>query len=292
MYPYNSNALHVAVAQMNSGADKIANIESALALIEQAAASGARLVVLPEVWAYLGPDDGNRPSAEPIPGPIFDRLSACARRHNVYVHGGSILETAPGDPGMYNTAFVIDPCGDLVAKYRKIHMFDVDLVGDESYRESATVTPGDEMIVAEIDGFPMGLATCYDLRFPELFRILALRGAKAIVLPAAFTLTTGKDHWETLIRARAIENQVYMIASAQWGMHPPGNWCYGRSMIVDPWGTVVATAADGVGVASAVIQPSRVDAVRRQIPSLANRRPETYRWTEDAEAFAIARLSV
>jgi predicted amidohydrolase len=287
-----SAGLHVAVAQMNSGADTDANIASALELVDRAAAAGARLVTLPEVWANLGPDEGNRPSAEPIPGPITEHLAQRAQRHGIYIHGGSILEVAGGDPGMYNTAFVIDPNGDLIAKYRKIHMFDVDLAGDESYRESATVTPGDEIVVTEIDGIPVGLATCYDLRFPELFRILALRGAEAIVLPAAFTMTTGKDHWETLIRARAIENQVYMIATAQWGMHPPGNWCYGRSMIVDPWGTVVATAADGVGVASAVIQPSRVEAVRRQVPSLSNRRPEAYRWPEESAALGAGRLAV
>ena len=190
------------------------------------------------------------------------------------------------------TAFVINPSGDLIATYRKIHMFDVELAGGESYRESATVASGDEIVVTEIDGIVVGLATCYDLRFPELFRILALRGAEAIVLPAAFTMTTGKDHWETLIRARAIENQIYMIASAQWGLHPPGAWCYGRSMIVDPWGTVIATAADGVGVATAIIQPSRVEAVRRQVPSLANRRPEAYRWPEEAASFAAGRLAV
>lgn len=292
MHRNGSAGLHVAVAQMNSGADKEANVVSALDLIDRAAAAGVRLVVLPEVWAYLGPDDGNRPSAEPIPGPITERLAERARRHGIYVHGGSILEVAAGDPGMYNTAFVIDPNGDLIARYRKVHMFDVDLAGDESYRESATVTPGDEIVVTEIDGLLVGFATCYDLRFPEIFRILALRGAKAIILPAAFTTTTGKDHWEPLIRARAIENQVYMIASAQWGMHPPGTWCYGRSMIVDPWGTVVATAADGVGVASAVIEPSRVDVVRRQVPSLANRRPEAYRWPEEAAALAASRLGV
>lgn len=292
MHRNGSAGLHVAVAQMNSGADKEANVVSALDLIDRAAAAGVRLVALPEVWAYLGPDDGNRPSAEPIPGPITERLAERARRHGIYVHGGSILEVAAGDPGMYNTAFVIDPNGDLIARYRKVHMFDVDLAGDESYRESATVTSGDEIVVTEIDGLLVGFATCYDLRFPEIFRILALRGAKAIILPAAFTTTTGKDHWEPLIRARAIENQVYMIASAQWGAHPPGAWCYGRSMIVDPWGTVVATAADGVGVASAVIEPSRVDVVRRQAPSLANRRPEAYRWPEEAAALAASRLGV
>jgi predicted amidohydrolase len=292
MHPNGSAGLHVAVAQMNSGADKEANISSALALVDRAAAAGARLVALPEVWAYLGPDEGNRPSAESIPGPITAHLAQRARRHGMYIHGGSILEAESGNPGMYNTAFVIDPNGELIATYRKLHMFDVDLAGNESYRESATVTPGDEIVVTEIDGLPVGLATCYDLRFPELFRILALRGAKAIILPAAFTMTTGKDHWETLIRARAIENQVYMIAPAQWGIHPPGSWCYGRSMIVDPWGTVIATAADGVGVASAEIHPSRVEAVRRQVPSLANRRPDAYRWPEEAAALAVGRLAV
>jgi predicted amidohydrolase len=170
-------------------------------------------------------------------------------------------------------------------------MFDVVLDGVAQYQESATVTPGDEIVLTEIDGLTVGLATCYDLRFPELFRILALRGAQAVIMPAAFTLTTGKDHWETLIRARAIENGLYMIAPAQWGKHPPGNWCYGRSIIVDPWGTVIATAPDGVGVTQALVEPSRVATVRRQIPSLANRRPEAYRWPEEATALATARGS-
>jgi len=176
---------------------------------------------------------------------------------------------------------VLDPHGDLIGRYSKIHMFDVVLDGVTQFQESATITPGDEIVLLDIDGIKVGLAICYDLRFPELFRILALRGAEAIILPAAFTMTTGKDHWETLIRARAIENELYMIAAAQWGMHPPGNWCYGRSMIVDPWGTVLATAADGIGVARATVSRSRVESVRRQIPSLANRRPEAYKWPEE-----------
>ncbi len=281
--------LHVAAAQMNSGADKDQNIASALALIDRAAAGGARMVALPEVWAYLGPDEGNRDSAESIPGSITELLAERARRHDIYIHGGSILETRSGDPGLYNTAFVIAPHGDIIARYSKIHMFDVDLDGVAQYQESATVTPGEEIVLTEIDGIPFGLAICYDLRFPELFRILALRGAQAVVLPAAFTLTTGKDHWETLIRARAIENQYFMIAPAQWGQHPPGNWSYGRSLVVDPWGTVLATASDGVGVAAAIIEPARVSAVRRQVPSLANRRPGAYLWPEEATALAAGR---
>jgi predicted amidohydrolase len=282
--------LNVAIVQMNSQADKSANIAAALDLIDRAAATGARLVALPEVWPYLGPDDVSRDQAEAIPGPITEALAQRARRHGIYIHGGSIYEKRPGDPGMYNTTVVIDPTGETIARYSKIHMYDVVLDGVAEFQESATVTPGDEIAaITKIDGIPVGLTICYDLRFPELFRILALKGAQAIMLPAAFTLMTGKDHWETLIRARAIENGLYMIAPAQWGTHPPGRWCFGRSMVVDPWGTVVTTAADGVGFATATVDPSRVVAVRRQIPSLANRRPEAYTWPEESRSLAAGR---
>jgi predicted amidohydrolase len=192
---------------------------------------------------------------------------------------------------MYNTTVVIDPTGEIIARYSKIHMYDVVLDGVAKYQESATVTPGNKVAITEIDGVQVGLTICYDLRFPELFRILALKGAQAIMLPAAFTLMTGKDHWEPLIRARAIENELYMIAPAQWGTHPPGNWCYGRSMVVDPWGTVVTTASDGVGIAYATVDPSRVETVRRQIPSLANRRPEAYTWPEESRSLATGRVA-
>ena len=285
------SGLNVAIVQMNSQEDKGANIAAALALLDRAAATGARLVALPEVWPYLGPDDVSRDQAETIPGPISEALAQRARRHGIYIHGGSIYEKRPGDPGMYNTTVVIDPTGEIIAHYSKIHMYDVVLDGIAEYQESATVTPGNETTITEIDGIPVGLTICYDLRFPELFRILALKGAQAIVLPAAFTLMTGKDHWETLIRARAIENELYMIAPAQWGTHPPGKWCYGRSMVVDPWGTVVTTAPDGVGIAYATIDPSRVAAVRHQIPSLANRRPEAYRWPEESRSLVTGRLA-
>jgi deaminated glutathione amidase len=285
-----AEGLNVAIVQMNSRDDKHANIAAALDLIDHAAAAGARLVALPEVWPYLGAEDRSRDQAETIPGPITEELTQRARRHGIYIHGGSIYETRPGDPGMYNTAVVIDPTGEIIARYSKIHMFDVVLDGGDEYRESASVNPGSEIVITEIDGIPVGLAICYDLRFPELFRILALRGAQAIILPAAFTLMTGKDHWETLIRARAIENELYMIAPAQWGTYQTGKWCYGRSMVVDPWGTVVTTAADGVGIAHATVAPSRVAAVRRQIPSLANRRPEAYAWPEELASHATGRL--
>ena len=281
-----ASLVRVAAVQMNSRDDKAANVARALELIDRAAASGAKLIALPEVWTYLGPDEGNRPNAEPIPGPVTDLLADRARRHRVWLHGGSVQEARAGDPRLFNTTVVFSPDGDLVAKYSKIHMFDVVLDGVASYEESATISPGDEIVTFDMDGLSVGLAICYDLRFPELFRILALRGADLIVLPAAFTMTTGKDHWEILIRARAIENEVFFVACGQWGVHPPGNWCYGRSMIVDPWGTVLATAQDGVGFAQATLNDERVSAVRRQIPSLANRQPEAYRWPEEATAFA------
>jgi deaminated glutathione amidase len=283
--------LNVAIIQMNSRDDKGVNVATALDLIDRAAATGARLVALPEVWPYLGPDDVIFDQAETIPGPISEQLAQRARRHGIYIHGGSIYEKRPGDPGMYNTTVVLDPTGEIIARYSKIHMYDVVLDGVAEYQESASVTPGNEIAITEIDGIAVGLTICYDLRFPELFRILALRGAQAIMLPAAFTLMTGKDHWEPLIRARAIENELYMIAPAQWGTHPPGKWCYGRSMVVDPWGTVVSTVSDGVGIANATVEPSRVEAVRRQIPSLANRRPGAYTWPEESASLATGRLA-
>jgi deaminated glutathione amidase len=275
-----SDLLAVVAVQMNSRDDRSDNMATALALIDQAAASGARLVVLPEVWPYIGPEAGNRDAAESIPGPITDLLAERARRHGIYLHAGSIYEQRQGEPKLFNTAVVFDPSGDMIAKYSKIHMFDVTLDGVADYRESATNAPGDEIVTFDLDGMTVGLAICYDLRFPELFRILALRGAETIVLPAAFTMTTGKDHWEVLIRARAIENQVYMIAAAQVGPDSSGRWCYGRSMVVDPWGNVVALAPDVETALHATVDRSIVRKVRRQIPSLSNRMPDRYIWPD------------
>lgn len=270
----------VGLVQLNSGADVAANIDAALTSIDRAAAQGARLVVLPEVWTYLGPEAGQQDAAEIIPGPLTATLAAKAREHGIYLHAGSMLERVAGEPRLLNTSVVFDPSGEIVAAYRKIHLFDVDLEMDTAYRESDTIAPGDEIVTFDLDGTTVGLAICYDLRFPELFRILALRGAELIVLPAAFTLATGKDHWETLIRARAIENGCFMVAVGQVGQHPPGLWCYGRSMIADPWGLVVAQAPDRVGVTVATIQMDEVARVRHQVPSLANRRAESYAWPE------------
>ena len=282
--PSTSNLIPVAVVQMNVRDDKAANVRTALELIDRAAGTGARLICLPEVWTFMGDDDGTRANAEPIPGPVTDQLAARARQHGVYLHAGSILERVEGDPRVRNTTVVIAPSGEIVARYRKIHMFDITLDGGEAYRESAVVAPGDEVVTFDMDGVTVGLAICYDLRFPELFRILALRGAEIIVLPAAFTMTTGKDHWEVLIRARAIENQVFMIAPGQHGTYDDKHWCYGRSTIVDPWGVVLATAPDPDTVITATLDRERLAAVRRQIPSLANRMPDRYAWPDPATA--------
>jgi predicted amidohydrolase len=276
--------LRVAAIQMNSRNDKAQNIETALRLIDRAAAEGARLIALPEVWSFLGADAGSQEAAEPIPGSITDLLAERARRHNVYIHGGSIQERREGDPRMFNTTALIDPNGEIIATYSKIHMFDVVLDGVASYQESATVSPGDEIVTADVDGFTVGLTICYDLRFPELYRILALKGAELIFQPAAFTLTTGKDHWEPLIRARAIENTVFMCSPAQVGSDADGRWCWGRSMIVNPWGTVLATAPDEETVIHATIDKATLERVRRQVPSLANRMPDRYVWPDAVEA--------
>jgi predicted amidohydrolase len=272
--------LRIAAIQMNSRDDKAENIRTALELIDRAAASGSRLVALPEIWTYLGNPVGNRANAEPIPGPVTDLLADRARRHRIFHHGGSFHQAESGNPRVLNTAVVFNPDGDLIARYSKIHMFDVVLEGVATYEESATVAPGDEIVTVDVDGFRVGLAICYDLRFPELFRILALRGADLIVLPAAFTMTTGKDHWEILIRARAIENGVYMMAPGQVGADGHGKWCYGRSTIVDPWGTPVATASDVETVIEATVDRTILERVRRQVPSLANRMPDRYVWPE------------
>jgi predicted amidohydrolase len=277
-----STSFDVAVLQMNSGEDKSANVETALRLIDQAAATGARLVVLPEIWTYLGDESGNRENSESIPGPVTEALSARARLHGIYVHGGSMLEKRAGEPKLFNTTVVFDPSGDIVAQYSKIHMFDVVLDGVAAYQESNTVQRGEEIVTFDMDGVTVGLTICYDLRFPELFRILALKGADLIVLPAAFTMTTGKDHWEVLIRARAIENQVYMVSCGQFGPDSSGKWCYGRSLIADPWGTVLGTAPDREYVLRATVDLDYLRKVRRQVPSVQNRQADVYRWPDDA----------
>jgi predicted amidohydrolase len=274
--------MRVAAVQMSSGADMQRNVDDALALIERAAATGARLVMLPETWTCMGTVTQKVEAAVPIPGHITDRLAEAARRHRIYLHCGSMYERAAAEPRVYNTTALLGPDGDLIARYRKIHLYDVSIGEDVVSQESATVAPGDEQVVVGIDGIRLGLTICYDLRFPELYRMLALEGADMVAVPAAFHAFTGKDHWEVLLRARAIENQFFVVAPNAWGRHPDGWQSYGRSTIVDPWGTVLATAPDGVGIAVADCDLEAMKRVRHDLPSLANRRPAAYRWTHDA----------
>ena len=271
--------LQVAAIQFEVGESKASNIENAARLVAEASSRGARLVLLPEKWTGFGRPEVLRATAEPIgTGQAMDAMSRWAKEHSIYVVGGSITELHD-DGSLTNTCAVHSPSGELVAEYRKIHLFDVDL-GTESYRESDLERAGEHIVTVDVDGWVVGLSICFDLRFPELYRILALKGANLLVVPAAFTMMTGRDHWEPLLRARAIENQTYVLAANEYGTHHEGKRTYGRSMVIDPWGTVVAQAHDGEAIVLATIEASRVDDVRSSIPSLQNRRPQAYRWPD------------
>jgi len=265
---------------MNSRSDKEANLATAERLIDEAAERGARLVGLPEYVSYLGPKDQHEANAESIPGPTTERFAAKARQHGIYLLGGSILERSDVTGKYYNTSTFFNPDGEIQAIYRKIHLFDVDITGNVSANESASILPGERIVTVQLDGHIVGLTICYDLRFPELYRLLALEGAEVLFVPAAFTLFTGKDHWHTLLRARAIENQCYVLAPAQIGPHDPNAQCYGHALVADPWGTVTADAPNHEGVVVADIDFAYLRQVRTQVPSLANRRPAAYESTK------------
>ena len=264
-----------AAIQMSSSPDKEENRETAEGLIRGAVSAGADLVALPELWSCHGLDEVYRENAEPVPGPTTEFLGDLARELGVYLLGGSILEGGPGR--LSNTSTFFDPSGELTAVYRKIHLFDVK-VSDKEYLESANIAPGSELVTAKAGVATLGLSVCYDVRFPELYRLFALRGAEVLAAPAAFTLQTGKDHCELLLRARAVENQAFVVAPAQWGRKADGRWTYGRSMIVDPWRTVLATCPDRDGFALATLDLDYLDRFRAEFPALANRRPEAYDW--------------
>jgi deaminated glutathione amidase len=273
-----ADRLRVACVQLNAVSEKEDNIGRAERLVAQAAATGADLVMLPEKWTGIGPPDLIRAVAETLDeGEATLAMREWAKKHGITLHGGSIVERRDGREKLSNTSVVIDPEGEIAAVYRKIHLFDVE-VGGHVYRESETEEPGDHLVRTEVEGWRLGLTICYDLRFPELYRLLALEGCEALAVPAAFTLYTGKDHWEPLLRARAIENQCFVVAANQWGSYADGKAAYGRSMIIDPWGVVVAQAPDGDGVISAELDRARIADVRRRIPALANRQPAAYHW--------------
>jgi deaminated glutathione amidase len=270
--------IRVACVQMTSRADKAANLESGERLVTQAASTGADVVVLPEKWNAIGGVEVLHAAAEPLDGgESVEAMSAWASRHGITLVGGSITERREGREKLSNTSLVFDPEGELVAVYRKIHLFDVE-VGGVTYRESEAEEPGDEPVVAEVEGWRIGLSVCYDVRFPELYRILALGGAELVTVPAHVTTPTGRDHWHVLLRARAIENQCYVAAAAQVGETLPGKPAYGRSLIVDPWGIVLAQAPDEETVLTAELDRVRLHDIRAKLPSLANRRPDAYRW--------------
>jgi predicted amidohydrolase len=276
--------LKVAAVQLNATADRAANMAVADRLTRAAAADGASLIVLPEKWTAMGTEEDLRAAAEPLDGPAIAWARALARELGVDLVPGSILERVEGQEKLANTSVHIDPQGELKAVYRKVHMFDVE-VGGRSYRESALEEPGEEIVLSSTDaGVRLGMSICYDLRFPELYRILAVRGAHVIAVPAAFTLATTRDHWETLVRARAIENQAFLIAANQVGAHPAGQHSGGRSMIVDPWGVVLAQAPDSEAHIVAELDLDRQREIRASLPSLANRRPSAYRWPAEALA--------
>ncbi len=267
--------LRVALVQTDAGLDPEANVARAAELADEAAAGGARFVLLPEYLQYRGPDDGFRASARPIPGPFTQPFAEVARRRDAWILVGSLAETSDDPARPHNTSVLVGPDGEIAATYRKIHLFDIAVDAGPVDTESARVSPGDRPVVAEVDGARVGLSICYDVRFPELYRALALAGAEVLTVPANFTERTGRDHWEVLLRARAIENGAYVLAPSQIN-GPPGQPAYGRSMVIDPWGTVVAQAPDTVAIVHATLDLDRVAAVRRQIPALANRRPAAY----------------
>jgi len=270
-----TDSLRVAAIQLSSQERLDDNLNECRALIDVAAARGAKVVLLPENLAYMGPEEGKLTVAERLgdaTGPIQRTLSEAARAHAVHVVAGGIPERSDDERRPFNTCVVFSERGDIVASYRKIHLFDVDLADGTTLRESAGSSAGAEPVTVSIGGFVFGLSICYDLRFPELYRALVDRGAEVLVVPAAFTLHTGKDHWHVLLRARAIESQCFVVAAAQWGKHPRGRTTYGHSLVVDPWGTVIAEASDRVGVVVTDLVRDDLRRVRASVPSLRHRR--------------------
>ena len=275
--------MRAAAVQLNSQENKERNLEVAERLVRDAARDGAELVCLPEKWNLLGDSAALLDGAEPLEGPSLSAARAWARELGVHLLAGSIAERVEGHERLSNTSVLIGPQGDDLAVYRKIHMFDVE-VGGVTYRESEHEEGGEEIVTASVGDVELGLTVCYDLRFPELYRILAVRGARVFTVPSAFTAPTGRAHWEVLLRARAIENQAFVIAPNQIGEAPPHYDSYGHSAIVDPWGAVLAIAPDEQCFVAADLDLSEQDRVREKLPSLANRRPEAYRWPQEVHA--------
>jgi deaminated glutathione amidase len=276
--------LRAAVVQLNSTNDKARNLAVAEPLVRAAAADGAELVVLPEKWNLLAGGEGLLRGAESLDGPSLTAARSWASDLGIYLLAGSIPEQGLAGKA-FNASVLIGPDGEDLAVYRKIHMFDVDVEG-VAYRESEYEEPGEEIVSASVGDATIGLSVCYDLRFPELYRILAVRGARILAVPSAFTAATGRDHWEPLLRARAIENQAFVLAANQVGEALPHFHSYGHSAIIDPWGAVLATASDEECFVAADLDLAAQDRVRESLPSLANRRPRAYLWPQLMEVHA------
>jgi nitrilase len=266
--------MKIGLVQLNSRQDKAANLVAAAEGIDRLASQGVNLVMLPEMFNHIGSDPENAAAAEEIPGPTSEWARGQAREKGIFLHLGSIIERR--DAGNFNTSVVFDRSGDQVARYSKLHLFDIVLPDGSKYLESDAITPGDRIATFDCDGVVCGLAICYDLRFPELFRALALAGAQVLLLPAAFTVPTGMYHWEPLIKARAIENGCYMAACGMWGQWARGKQCYGHSMVVDPWGTVVAQCREGVDTLAVELDMAYLRSIRERMPVLKHRRQDLF----------------
>ena len=264
--------INAAVVQMTSTTDRQRNLDMALELVDRAAGMGAEVVALPENWLYMRGQGDPTPEGVSLEGPELSALRDLARSRGIHLLAGTVPEKIQGDKKIYNTSVLFGPNGGLLAKYRKIHLFDVDLRDGESHNESQSVKPGNKAVAVETKLFKAGLSVCYDLRFPELYRRMALQGANLFFIPAAFTERTGRDHWITLLRARAIENLCYVLAPAQYGQNSNGRRTFGRSAIIDPWGTVLAKAPDMETVAMAELDLDYQARVRSDLPCLDHTR--------------------
>ena len=270
-------ALTVAVVQLSSQEDVGANLTRVTAWVAEASRAGAKLVALPENFAFMGEEDQKRAVAEDVltgsPGPIVATLARAALANDVFIVAGGMPEKSDDPERPYNTSLLLAPTGKVVATYRKIHLFDVDLSDGTKLEESRATGRGElALSLADVHSVPLGMTICYDLRFPELYRALTTLGARIVTVPAAFTLMTGKDHWRVLLRARAIEDQLFILAPAQTGKHPRGRQTYGKSLIVDPWGDVLAQCGEGEGFAIATLDFAAQDRVRASLPCLGHRR--------------------
>jgi predicted amidohydrolase len=269
--------VRAAALQLTSGADPTTNVKNAVEMTFAAISAGAEYIQFPEYFNYLGPEENYPDVAETIPGPTTDRFGEIAREKRVVIHIGSMLEKSPDPSKCYNTSVVLDSTGSIAATYRKGHLFDINVTGEVEYQESATIAPGKQLVVVELPGFTLGLSICFDLRFPEIYRQLAVNGATILAVPAAFAVPTGRAHWETLLRARAIENHAFVIAAGQSGTTAEGISTYGHTMIVGPWGEVLAESqTENTELVTATLDMDDVTRRRSQIAVFDLRRPELY----------------